>query len=287
MSEIIIATNHLKSLITDEDFKYVDSVGVSPLIKKAQFNSELSPLGAEKKFEEMVVCNLVKHFDSLNQLHFTELEAYIVISNFSLDKIFDEFKEYVHTKEIKEDLVLKAYIVRMTQNINPKYFGFDYLISRFKELEKLDPWLFSELIIAVNWNKGVEMISLLLKKNYDASYLFSIIPALISKNKKSDISSAFNSWYNFLLEDDRELADYYVENYGIGMMPKRNIKIQSNRRRNTVRKEMKKRIKNYNLNSIVEKFDMFNRSMIKQGSYYMTLPPSNFGMKKNVKEINM
>src|SRR6202012_4763333 len=184
--EIIKASQMLKELLTNEDLKIPDQNGVTPLLLKAKQNSEYSPLSGMAKFEELVVCYLVPFFDQFDQIQFSELESYILISNFPTEGIVDAFKEYIHLKKENEDVVFKACVARMIQGLNSKAFPSEFLEERFKELQNLDGWLFAELIINTNWIKGVNIIDNLLKTDYDASYLFAMLPNFI-KNYSSEV----------------------------------------------------------------------------------------------------
>jgi hypothetical protein len=215
MSEIIVkASEYLKELLINEDLKIPDQNGITPLLLKAKKNSQYSPLSAEAKFEELVVCYLVRFFDQFDQIQFSELESYILVSNFPTEGIVDAFNDYILSKKEGEDVVFKACIARMIQGLNSKTFSSDFLSTRFQELENLDPWLFAELIINSNWIKGVEIIEHLLQNEYDASYLFTMLPTFIKKHSSETIGNAMSQWYPMLLEEDRELAQYYSNNYG-------------------------------------------------------------------------
>ena len=208
-------TNNLLSYITDETLKQPDKSGTTPLLYKAFENSKLSPLSAEKKFQENVVCNLIEYFPKLNQINLSELESYIIVSEFSGEKILEAFADYVINEDSDEDLVFKACVTRIVQSLNRTTFSLEFVSNRFAALPNLDPWLFAELIITCNWREGVKMIKSLLKTNPDTSYLFSILPTWMKDEKNEEkISIALSEWYELFNESDRKIADYYAKEFG-------------------------------------------------------------------------
>jgi hypothetical protein len=214
-STILQETKALKDLLLNPEMKVPDHSGRTKLIEKAHDNSALDPLSPQKKLLEEAVCHLVSDFKELDQITFLELDNYIHISDFSQKKIVETFKEFVLKRDIKEDIFLKATVARSIQHIQQTAFAYSYIEERFKPLQKLDPWLYAELVIACNWQKGIETITEQLKINNDSSYLFSIFPELMSnKNNKDDISEALSKWYPLFNEQDKKLADYYADNYG-------------------------------------------------------------------------
>ena len=195
--------------------KIPDNTGRIKLIEKAQNNSEMNALSSQKKLQEEVICNLVKDFKDFDQITFSELDTYILVSNFSQDKIVEAFKDFVFQKDINEDLILKGTVTRSIQHLQRTAFTYSYITERFKNLQDLDPWLYVELVIACNWQKGIEVVIEQLKKNYDSSYLFSMLPEWMNiENNKDDISEALSKWYPLFNDQDKKLADYYAENYG-------------------------------------------------------------------------
>jgi len=210
-----LETEALLNMLIDENLKYPDKSGSTPLLLKAYNNSTLSPLSPEKKFEEDVVCSLVKFFEKLNQIHFSELESYIDVSEFTGSKIVEAFREYVLKSTKDEDIIFKACVARSIQHLSRTSFSLDYIRNRFKELSKLDPWLLAEIIIKCNWNEGVNVIKNLLETNPDSSYLFSLLPGWINEEKdKEQISYALTEWFDLLTNDDKEIARYYASNFG-------------------------------------------------------------------------
>ncbi|OOQ58276.1 hypothetical protein [Mucilaginibacter pedocola] len=218
VTELEKSTDELKQLILNEDLKMPDISGVTPLLKKAQLNATMSPLSPEKKFEEMVVCNLVGSFSEFHQVNFSELESYISVSEFSLEKMLEALKGYVEHQAEKEDIILKACVARAVQRMEPRGFSAGFLEQRFPLLRKLDPWLFAELILNVNYVKGVDMITSLLQTDYDASYLFALIPQILKGQSNEELSVAFSKWNQYFNGDDKELAAYYAENYGFKIL---------------------------------------------------------------------
>lgn len=218
VTELEKSTDELKELILNEDLKMPDISGVTPLLKKAQFNATMSPLSPEKKFEELVVCNLVGSFSQFHQVNFSELESYISVSDFSLEKILEALKGFVEHQPEKEDVILKACVARAVQRMEPRGFATGFLEQRFSSLRKLDPWLLAELILNVNYVKGVDMITGLLQTDYDASYLFSLIPQILKGQSNEDLSVAFSKWNQYFNGDDKELAAYYADNYGFKIL---------------------------------------------------------------------
>jgi len=208
------AVLNLKLLITDDNFKMPDRTGVTPLLRKAKDIAVLSPLSAEKKFEELVVCKLVDYFPEFHQVNFSELESYISVSDFPSGKIIEAFERFVRKNEENEDIILKACVARTIQSFNERAMPLDYIENRFISLKKLDPWLMAELTINSNFSKGIELIAGLLQTDYDASYLFSIVPKIIAGKTNTELAEAFSSWNNHLNKDDKELAAYYAKNYG-------------------------------------------------------------------------
>ncbi|MBS1597065.1 MAG: hypothetical protein JST75_02485 [Bacteroidetes bacterium] len=214
MPNLTSETEILKSMILDENMKFPNKSGITPLLEKAKINSRLSPLSPKKNFEEEVVCNLVQYFNKFTQINFTELESYIVVSSFSNGKIIDEFAKFIRNEELDEDIVMKACVCRFIQHLNRSFFPLGYLRKRFNELSRLDPWLLAELVIASNWKEGVEMIKELLISNPDTSYLFSLLPAWMKDDNTEAISYALNQWYDLLGSADKDIVKYYAQNYG-------------------------------------------------------------------------
>ncbi|MBK7108448.1 MAG: hypothetical protein IPH61_04630 [Bacteroidetes bacterium] len=184
MSDIIEETNELRRLIIDESLKAPDKSGTTPLLARGKIVSAMSPLSPKKKFQENVVCNLVKHFSEFSQIHFSELESYIMVAEFTGDKILESFNDFVRIENENEDIVFKACVARTVQNLDRTAFSLVYIKNRFRNLNKLDPWLLAELIIVCNWDEGVAMIKKQLNENYDASYLFSLLPTWMKEKEK-------------------------------------------------------------------------------------------------------
>lgn len=211
----ILETLKLKALITDETFKIPDKNGLTPLLFRAKENSLLTALSPEKKFQENLVCNLINYFDEFDNIKFSELESYILVSDFPGNKISDTFQTYVRNEKENEDIEFIGYVARTVQHLNRSSFSLEYICKRFNALFKINVWLFSELVILCNWKEGVKIISQILNSDNSTNYLFSLLPFWMEEqNNPRDISFALSEWYPLLNSNDKEIVQYYAENYG-------------------------------------------------------------------------
>jgi len=214
---IIMVSNETKTLldlILNESNKIPNIEGNTPLILKAISNSKLDNFNKEKENLEDAVCSLVKHFAVFNQTHFAELDSYISVSKFNMQKILNSFSVFVKKVEIDEDIYLKGCVLRFIQSFNKSLFQLDYIKKRFSELKLNDPWLYAELLMTNNWSEGVNQITDILKINNDTSYLFALITNWMSVGgNENNLSNAFNTWVQYFSEDDKELLKEFCKQY--------------------------------------------------------------------------
>ena len=116
-------TKTLLDLILNESNKIPNIEGNTPLILKAISNSKLDNFNKEKENLEEEVCSLVNHFFEFNQTHFAELDSYISVSKFNMQKILNSFSVFVKKVEIDEDIYLKGCVLRFIQSFNNHYFN--------------------------------------------------------------------------------------------------------------------------------------------------------------------
>ena len=209
-----IETKTLLELILIESNKIPNVEGNTPLILKAISNSKLDNFSKEKENLENEVCSLVKHFPQFNQTHFAELDSYITVSKFNMQKILNSFGVFVKEVESDEDIYLKGCVLRFIQSFNKSLFQLDYTKKRFYELKENDPWLYAELIMVINWNEGVTQISEILKNNNDTSYLFALITNWMSiGGNENNLNNAFGKWVEYFSEEDKVLLKEFCKQY--------------------------------------------------------------------------
>ena len=209
-----IENKGLLDLILDENNKIPNIEGNTPLILKAISNSKLDNLSKEKDNLENEVCSIVKHFKMFNQTHFSELDTYITVSKFNMQKILNSFSVFVKKIEPDEDIYLKGCVFRFIQSFNKHLFQLDYIKNRFIELKDNDPWLYAELLINNNWREGENQITEILKVNKDTSYLFALITNWISDGEnENNLNNAFSAWVQYFNEEDKMLLNEFCKQY--------------------------------------------------------------------------
>lgn len=210
-----VSKNELLTLLLDEKNKIPNKEGNTPLTLKALEISKLSDFSREKKHYEKLVSDLVDFFETFNQTHFSELDSFITISKMYVPDILSSFSTFVKKVEKPEDLSLKACVARFIIDNNTSFFQLDYIKDRFASLRDADPWLYAELIIMYNWNEGVSLISEILKKNNDSSYLFVLITNwMTQKDKEEQLTVAFQEWAKYFTTEDKNILKLFCEQYG-------------------------------------------------------------------------
>lgn len=205
----------LYNLLLNEGNKIPDREGNTPLILKAIEISRLDSKSKEREFYENEVCKLSNQLNSFNQTNFSELDSFIDTAKLPRTNILNSFTKFIRKKEQKEDLVLKGCVARFIINHNKSFFELDYLKERFKSLKSLDPWLYAELIIKYNWEEGVAIISEILEKDNDTSYLFALITDWMTlDDSTNNLVYAFTIWEQYFTEKDLELLNAFREQYG-------------------------------------------------------------------------
>ena len=230
-------TKNLLDLIIIETNKVPNTEGNTPLILKAINNSKLDNLSKEKESLENEVCSLVKHFSKFNQTHFSELDSYIIVSKFNMQKILISFSVFVKKIETDEDIYLKGCVLRFIQTFNKHLFQLDYIKERFIELKDNDPWLYAELLMTNNWNEGVNQITEILKRNNDTSYLFALITNWMSDGENEiNLNNAFNLWVQYFSKEDKEFLAEYCKQYSFKVEIERTPQYQATDLQNIILK---------------------------------------------------
>ena len=230
-----IETETLLELILIESNKIPNVEGNTPLILKAISNSKLDNFSKEKESLENEVCSLVRHFPKFNQTNFSELDSYITVSKFNMQKILNSFSVFVKEVEIDEDIYLKGCVLRFIQSFNKSLFQLDYTKERFNELKQNDPWLYAELLIVINWYEGVNQIAEILKNNNDSSYLFALITNWMSVGgNEKNLNDAFNIWVQYFSEEDKDLLKEFCKQYSLKVKIENIPKYQSTDLQNVI-----------------------------------------------------
>lgn len=210
-------SNHSKpliDLILEENNKIPNIEGNTPLTLRAINNSKHDNYSKEKEIYEMEVCSIVKHLAKFNQTHFAELDSYISVSKFNIQKILEAFSDFIKEVNVEENINLKGYILRFIQSYNKSLFSLDYVKNRFDKLKDKDPWLFAELIIAVNWDEGVMFISNILKINNNTNYLFGLISSWVKdSDNEENLNLAFKTWVKYFNSEDKDLLKEFCKQY--------------------------------------------------------------------------
>lgn len=216
-------TNDLKELLFNPDLNIQDRDGRTVLNIMAEKNAELNSLNEFKSYNEQVVCNLVNHFGQFNEVSFSLLVSYIKNSKFAGGEIRKTFRDYVFG-ENTVNINFKGLVAKMVQKLNRTEFTLNEITSIFYDkLRIINPWLLGELLLASNWEKGVQFISELLreKSTYNGEFILTRIPYIIEMydltNKDEKISYALNSWYDLLTDEHKSVIKYYAKNYGYPM----------------------------------------------------------------------
>lgn len=250
------STNYksLLDLILDENNKIPNIEGNTPLILKAISNSKLDNHSKQKDALENEVCLIVNHFKMFNQTHFSELDTYITLSKFNMQKILNSFCVFVKKVESDEDIYLKGCVLRFIQSFNKHLFQLDYIKKRFIELKDNDPWLYAELLINNNWMEGEKQITEILKGNKDTSYLFALITNWMSDGENEDnLNNAFSIWVQHFNEEDKELLNEFCKQYSFNVKIEKTQEFRADNLQNTIFKD--KGLNNFKKARSYKKFD--------------------------------